>query len=315
MKIFGGNANRYLTEEVAKSLNVPLSLIDVHVFPDGERRIRIHDRVVGQKVAVIQPASTPVDTNYMELFLIVDALKRSGAEHVTAVVPYFGYQRQDHVFRDGEAVSLEVVIKILEMLKIDKLVSFDMHSIKIPDMFHIPVAHLSALPLFAHEITRRKWHTKDTLLVSPDMGGIARIKKLSELLGNMDYIALEKNRDLSTGAITVDDIDEDSIKGKKRAILVDDMISSGNTILLGASKLHLLGIEEISVFATHPVFSVDAPAKLQESLIQHVFVTDTVSISLDKQFKKLIVLSVADMIAKELHRPTSSNNPLITNIA
>src|SRR5574338_629577 len=125
MKLFSGTANKPLTEAVAKELNQPLSLIDVHVFPDGERRIRVHDNVVEQQVAVIQPASTPVDTNYMELFFIVDALKRSGAEFVTAVIPYFGYQRQDHIFRDGEAVSLEVVIKILESVGVDKIVSFD----------------------------------------------------------------------------------------------------------------------------------------------------------------------------------------------
>lgn len=311
MKIFGGNANKPLTEAVAKSLNMPLSLIDVHVFPDGERRIRIHDTVAGQSTTVVQSASTPVDTNYMELFFIVDALKRSGAESVTTVVPYFGYQRQDHVFRDGEAVSLEVVIHILESIGVSRLVSFDMHSVKIPDLFHIPVAHLSALPLFAKEIKKRKWNSEDTVLVSPDMGGIARIKKLSELLGNMPYAAVEKNRDLATGAITVDDIQEGSVEGKKRAILVDDMISSGNTIILAATMLQMQGIEEVIVFATHPVFSVDAPAKLQNSVVKKVYVTDTVVVPSEKVFEKLEVLSVADVIAEELKSPTSTNNPLL----
>src|SRR5260221_4057 len=245
MKIFSGSANRALTEEVVKTMNVPLSLIDVHVFPDGERRIRIHDKVVGKSTAVIQPASTPVDTNYMELFFIVDALKRSGAEFVTAVIPYFGYQRQDHLFRDGEAVSLEVVVHILESLKVDKLVSFDMHSLKIPDLFTIPVAHLTALPLFAKEIQKNKWTSKDTILISPDTGGIARVKKLSSLLSDMPYAVLEKTRDLSSGAISIADIEEGSLKGKKRAILVDDMIASGSTILMGASLLESQGIEEI----------------------------------------------------------------------
>ena len=311
MKVFSGSANKQLTEAVVKELNQPLSLIDVHVFPDGERRIRVHDTVVGKKTVVIQPASTPVDTNYMELFFIVDALKRSGAEFVTAVVPYFGYQRQDHVFRDGEAVSLEVVVKILESIGVDRLVSFDMHTPKIPDLFHIPVSHLSALGIFAKKIIQQKWNTSDTILVSPDMGGIARIKKLSSLLGNMPFAAIEKNRDLATGAVSIEDLQEGNITGKKRAILVDDMISSGNTIVLGASFLHLQGIEEVIVMATHPVFSVDAPTKLQNAQVEKVFVTDTVAIAPEKQFPKLEILSVAGEIAKELTHPTQTNNPLL----
>lgn len=307
MKLFSGSANRPLTEDVAKSLNIPLSLIDVHVFPDGERRIRIHDKVMDKKTVVLQSAATPVDTNYMELFFIVDALKRSGAKTVTAVVPYFGYQRQDHVFRDGEAVSLEVVIKLLEHIGVDKLVSVDMHSLKIPSLFHIPVAHLSALPLFAEEIKKQKWNTKETILVSPDSGGIGRVKKLSELLDNMQYTAVEKTRDRATGAITMETLKEGSITGKKRAILVDDMISSANTILMSATLLHTQGIDEVIVFVTHPVFSVEAPAKLQNSPIQKIYVTDSVVLAPEKQFTKLVVLPLADLIAKELKKPTITN--------
>ncbi len=311
IKLFAGTANKGLTEAIAKELNQPLSLIDVHIFPDGERRIRIHDKVVGKKAVVVQPAPTPVDTNYMELFFIVDALKRSGAEFVTAVVPYFGYQRQDHVFRDGEAVSLEVVVKILQSVGVDKLVSFDMHTPKIPDLFKIPVAHLSAMPLFAKEIQKQKWNTHDTILVSPDMGGKARIKKLSSLLGDMPFAAIEKNRDLATGTVSLEDLQEGSIGGKRRAIMVDDMISSGNTITLGASFLKEQGVEEVIVMATHPVFSVDAPSKLQNSPIEKVYVTDSVAIRPEKQFAKLEVLSIAEEIAKELIHPTQTNNILL----
>jgi len=311
MKLFSGSANKPLTEAVAKQLNKPLSLIDVHVFPDGERRIRVHDRVVDKNTAVIQSASTPVDTNYMELFFIVDALKRSGAKTVTAVIPYFGYQRQDHIFRDGEAVSLEVVIKILESVGVSRLVSFDMHTPKIPDLFHIPVANKSALPLFAKEIKKQKWNTKETILVSPDMGGIGRVKKLSQLLDNMNYTSIEKSRDLATGVVTMEEIESEELVGKKRAIMVDDMISSGNTIILGASALEMRGIEEIIVFGTHPVFSVDAPGKLQGSAVKKVYVTDTVEVSSEKYFPKLEVLSIAEEIAKELTHPTSTNQPLL----
>ncbi|HYK08372.1 MAG TPA: ribose-phosphate diphosphokinase, partial [Candidatus Eisenbacteria bacterium] len=169
MKLFSGTASVALGKKIAQEMGISISPVDEHVFPDGERRIRIDSTVVEQSVVVIQSAYPPVDTNYMELFFLLDAVKRSGAEFVTAVVPYFGYQRQDHIFRDGEAVSLEVVIRILENLGIDKLVSIDMHSNRIPSLFHIPVRHVTALPLFANKIKEfSKSDIDATVLVSPD---------------------------------------------------------------------------------------------------------------------------------------------------
>jgi ribose-phosphate pyrophosphokinase len=299
MKLFSGSSNIVLAQKIAKSLDTQLSPIDMHVFPDGERRIRIAENVVDEHAFVIQSASTPVDTNYMELFFLIDALKRSGAEFVTAIIPYFGYQRQDHIFRDGEAVSLEVVISILEKLGVDRVMSVDMHSVKIPDLFTVPVNHVSALELFAKSIQENGWLTQSTILVSPDMGGIARVKKLSSLLGGMSYIAVEKKRDLTTGKITMDGI-SGSISGKKRAILVDDMLASGSTTILAAEKLLEEGIEEVQAYATHAVFSEDAPEKLEKSPLKNIFVTDTVDIPKEKLFSKLEVLSVSGIIAQEI---------------
>ncbi len=300
MKLFGGTASQDLAQKMGKVLGVKELPVDQHIFPDGERRVRVNEAVVSDSVVVVQSAYPPVDTNYMELFFLIDALKRSGAEFVTAVVPYFGYQRQDHIFRDGEAVSLEVVIRILENLGIDKLVSVDMHSIRIPSLFHIPVKHVSALPLFAEEIRKNNWNTEDTVLVSPDMGGIARIKKLSELLDDMPYVALEKDRDLETGEVKITGVKEGSIKGKKRAIMVDDLISSGKTIILGSDFLKSHGITEVIVMATHAIFSEDAPSALEKSFISSVFVTDTVVLPKEKLFSKLTVLSVASLLAEAI---------------
>ena len=288
-----------LADKIGKVLHIQNLPVDQHIFPDGERRVRIPEQVDGERVVVIQSANPPVDTNYMELFFLIDAAKRSGAEFVTAVVPYFGYQRQDHIFRDGEAVSLEVVVRILESLGIDKLISVDMHSVKIPDLFTIPVAHVSALSLFAQEITKQGWNTTDSILVSPDMGGIARIKKIAELL-DMPYVALEKNRDLVSGDITIDAVKEGSVSGKKRAIMVDDLISSGKTMLLGSTYLQKQGIEEVIIFATHAVFSEDAPQELEKSHVQKVYVTDTVAVPKEKQFSKLSILSVAELLAEAI---------------
>lgn len=307
MKLFSGTASTSLSQKVAKSLGISLSKVEEHVFSDGEKRIRIGEKVVGEHCFVIQSANTPVDTNYMELFFLVDALKRSGAEFVTAIVPYFGYQRQDHIFQDGEAVSLEVIIKILENIGVDNLMSFDMHSVRIPDLFTIPVTALSALPLFANHISEKlrgsvaSQFSSDIVLVSPDKGGIARIKKVSELLGNMDFVSLIKDRDVVTGEIVMKGIDG-SLQGKKKAILIDDMLASGKTTLLAAQMLQEAGIEEMYAFATHAIFSEDAPQRLEKSPIKKIIVTDTVDIPKNKQFPKLAILSVSDIIAKAIKK-------------
>ena len=357
MKVFSGSSNKPLAEKVARQLNTSLSPLEIFIFPDGERRIRVIDSVVGQDTVVIQSASSMPDVYYMELFFVVDALKRSGAKSVTAVVPYLGYQRQDHVFRDGEAVSLEVIIKTLESVGMNKLITFDLHSIKIPELFKIPITHLSALPIFAEKIKQITNHARlphaendahnahfksqfnprslsesrqlndfnsdkggrsafssfsdgqsshvlpDTILVSPDMGGIRRIKILSEMLSDMPFISIVKDRDLVTGNISSNKIDTNSPDFKKevkRAIIVDDMISTGRTIDVAADLLVKHGIEENFVFATHPVFSNDYKDILPNSKKTKVFVTDTIDVPEDKHFNKLEVLSVSKMIAEGL---------------
>lgn len=297
MKIFSGSSNKPLAEKIAHAMGTQLSPIEIFVFPDGEKRIQIQERVVDEDTVVVQSTATPADANFMELFFIVDGLKRSGAKSITTVIPYLGYQRQDHVFRDGEAVSLDVVVHALERTGATKAIAVDFHSIKIPEVFSIPVGHLSALPLFAEKIKA----LVDGFLASPDMGGLRRINKMSELLDGMPWIATVKNRDLDTGKIVIDKIEGDFSVIQKTAFIVDDMISSGKTIAQSAKLLHAEhGVEKIYVFATHPVFSDEAPKLLQESVVTKVFVTDSVLIPEEKRFPKLEVLSVADIVAAEL---------------
>lgn len=294
MKIFSGTSNKPLAEKIAKKLGIDLSAIEIHIFPDGEKRIRLLDKVVGESCVVVQPTSPNPDGNYMELFFIVDALKRSGASSVTAVIPYLGYQRQDHVFRDGEAVSLEVIATLLKWGGVDEIIAFDLHSIKIPEIFKIKLNHLSALPLFAQEI---KKIGNNTVLISPDMGGVRRIKILSKMLSNMPYAVIEKNRDLATGEVTMSGVTGNI---KENAIIVDDMISTGNTIIKAANLLGNRGAKNIYVFATHAVFSEKAPGILQESGIKKVYVTDTIFVPENKRFPKLEILSVSKLIAEQL---------------
>ena len=294
MKIFSGGSNKPLALRIAEKLETDLSPLEIHIFPDGEKRVRVLENVVDQDCIVVQPTSPEPDKNYMELFFIVDALRRSGAKKITAVIPYLGYQRQDHIFREGEAVSLEVVATLLKWGGVDEIIAFDLHSIKIPQIFKIKLTHLSALPIFAKEI---KKIGNDSVLVSPDMGGIRRIKLLSEMLGGMPFAVIEKNRDLQSGKITMTGISGDV---KENTIIVDDMISTGGTIVTAANLLKSKGAKNIYVFATHAVFSKDAPKILGSSILQKVYVTDTINIPDNKKFAKLEILSVAEMIAQEL---------------
>ena len=299
MKVFSGSSNLPLAEKVAKKLASELSPLEIHVFPDGEKRVRVVDRVVNEECVVVQSTATPADSSYMELFFIVDALKRSGAKSVTAVVAYLGYQRQDHIFRDGEAVSLQVIIETLERAGVSKLITFDLHTIKIPEFFKIPVVHLSALGLFANEIrSNYPLDASNYTLVSPDMGGIRRIKILSEMLSNVPFAVIDKNRDLTTGEVSAKEIQGD-VKGK-RAIIVDDMISTGKTIAKAVELLAKKGAKGILVFATHPVFSQDAKKTLSDLPVEKVFVTDTIDIRPEKKFKKLEIISVAKLISENL---------------
>jgi len=299
VKIFSGTANPSLAKEISNACSLDISKIEIHTFPDGEKRIRILEDVLGEHVIVVQPTAPPVEENYFELFFLADALKRSGAKFVTAVVPYLGYQRQDHIFQDGEAVSLEVVIKTLERIGVDRFILCDLHSIKTPEVFSIPVQHISALSVFAKKITEIQ-KADATILISPDMGGIRRIKILSELLGHMPYAAIEKQRDLQSGFVTATNFGEGTITNQTCAIIVDDMISSGKTVVAACKVLQERGINEIYVFATHAIFSEDAPHILERSSVKKVFVSNSVFVPKHKHFLKLEILSIAAIIAKEI---------------
>lgn len=298
MKLFTGSANKNLAEKIALSLDLQVSPIETHIFPDGERRIKLQEEVAGIPCVVVNPTSPPVDSNLMELCFILDAVTRSGASSAMAVVPYLGYQRQDHIFREGEARSLEVVIKMIETAGATRFIGVDFHSIKIPELFSIPVVHLSAIPLFAEKIKEYGSDFSDTCLVTPDMGGIRRIDLLKEELGgNIETVAVEKDRDIVSGGIKASGVHGTV---KKTCFIVDDMISSGKTIVQCIEELKKLGGETFYVMATHAVFSEEAPVLLQNSDAEIVFVTDSIEVPEKKQFKKLQVLSLAPLIANAL---------------
>lgn len=298
MLIFAGNSNRSLGEKVAKQTGSTLSELEIHTFPDNENRVRVIGRVVGKDCIVVQSTGISPNLYYMELFFILDGLKRSGAKSVTLVIPYLGYQRQDHIFRSGESVSLEVIVNLLSELKVDWVISFDLHSLRIEEFFKIHkirISHLSALSMFADKI--RDMKLKNYVLVSPDMGGIRRIKQISKMLGDAPFIALEKNRDLKSGKIKTEKF---TGKVEKNAIIIDDVISSGQTLISAAKILKQSGTENTYVMATHGIFSGDAPRNLEESIIKRVIVTDTLEIPKERKFPKLEILSISHLISKTL---------------
>lgn len=297
MKVFSGNSNVGFAQSLAKHLKLELSPLEIFLFPDKEKRIRINTKVLGEDCIIVQSTSTPTDENYMELFLIIDALKRSGAKSVKAVIPYLGYQRQDHIFRQGEGVSLEVIAEILQKVGMTELFSFDLHTPKIKDKFIVPVKHLSALPAFAEKI-KTDFKRENIILVSPDMGGIRRIKEISEILQNVPFATITKNRDLNTGKIN-DSFLDGYVRGKT-AVIVDDMVSTGETLVDGSKLLLEEGATSVFAFITHAVLARDASEILQSSGIERVFVSDTISIPKHKEFAKLSILSVAKVAAKAI---------------
>lgn len=301
MKLFSGNSNLPLAKKLAGDLGLSLGKLEITTFPDNENRARVIDRVVDEKVVVIESTGISPNHYYMELFFILDSIHRSGAEFITLVAPYLGYQRQDHIFRDGEAVSLEVIIKILESLGVSKVISFDLHSIKIPELFHVQVDHLSALPIFAGEIEKMfNSNLEDVVLVSPDMGGIRRVEELSRLLnGRADFISIDKDRDLNSGSVQSVKING---RVKKTAIIVDDVISTGQTLISATKLLEKNGAKKVMVMATHGVFSDNAAENLQRSDIEKVIVTDTLDIPVERQFGKLQIVSVSNLISEALSK-------------
>lgn len=299
MIFFGDRTNKSLSKGLSTGLKLPLNFPEVTVFTDGERRIRLEVEVVNQEVIFVKTASeTPsLDSYLIETAFLIDSIKRSGSGKITGVIPYIPYSRADHVFRTGEAVPLEVVINLLENAGLSKIVFVDPHTIKMQEMFSIDVLNLSALPLFAEKIKENGFDKKSSVIVSPDMGGLRRMEQLSKMLDDLPFTSIEKERDYNDGSIKASAIHGDI---KKTCFIIDDMISSGKTMVQAIEKLHEGGAEHIFAFATHPLLSGDAAKILQDSHVEKVYVTDALPIPEDKQFEKLEVVTLASLITTHL---------------
>ncbi len=299
MIFFGDEQNKSLSEGIASHLKTDPIYPDVVVFSDGERRVALTEKVLSQDVVFLKTASiTPnIDSQVIETAFLIDAMKRNGAKSITGIMPHFPYGRGDHLFGDGESVPLEVVIHTYESAGLTKIIFVDPHTIRMGDMFKVQVEHVSALPVLALKIKELGFNPSDSVLVSPDMGGLRRVKALSEYLDNAPFISLEKERDHETGKVQVEGLDE---RVAPNCYVIDDEIASGGTIITALNELEKQGAEKVYVLATHAVFSGKAPEVLQNSKASKVIVTDSIPVPVAKQFEKLEILGLGSLISEKI---------------
>ncbi len=307
MKLFAGSANPNLAQKVADTLGIPLAQSEVVRFENSEIRVRIAEEVKNEECYVVQPTSNPSDTHLMELFFFCDALRRMEAKKVYAVIPYFGYARQDIQHREGECVSANVVINFLESIGFSKVYTVNIHDEATQGVFSIPYKDISAMSLLAETVKdylheEGRYDIDKVIVLSPDQGGVERARKFSEYLfpdTEVHLAVIEKKRNLSKihTSRAVDIYGE--VKGRT-VILVDDMTTSGGTLINAAKLCKEKGAKEMLAAIVHHDFATDAPEKIEASHIAKFFTTDTIYLKKSQTFSKLHEVSVAKLIAEAL---------------
>lgn len=294
LKIFSGSANRDLAKKICLQLEEPLGHALVDVFKNGETRIRIEEHVRGRDVFVIQP--TPTDHDIIELLLMIDALKRASAGRITAVIPYYGYAKQEKKTTGREPISAKLVANIITVAGADRVLAVDLHAPAIQGFFDIPVDNLTAMPILADNLYEKQYH--DVVVVSPDTGGVARANDFRVRVG-ADLAIISKHRPEPDQTQIIDMVGE---VNRKVAVIVDDLISTGGTLREAAELLHMRGANEIHVYATHAIFAAEAPQVIHESRITSVTVTDTIFTPPHMRNDKIHVLSVDRLLAAAIRR-------------
>ena len=296
--VISGNANRELAEKIVRQLSIPLGRADIGRFSDGEVRVEINENVRGRDVFIVQPTCRPVNENLMELAIITDALRRSSAERITGVVPYFGYSRQDRRVRSVRVpISAKLAANILTAAGIDRLLTVDLHADQEQGFFDIPVDNIYASPILIGEL----WHRgiENLLTVSPDIGGVVRARAFAKQLDS-DLAIIDKRRPRANESEVMNIIGE--VDGM-RCVMVDDMVDTAGTLCHAAVALKERGAKEVVAYVTHAVLSGEAIDNLDGSTLDELVVTDT--IPLDEraaQCKRIRVLSVSRLLAETIAR-------------
>lgn len=309
IKIFTGNANRPLAEEICNSLKLQLGHSSVSRFSDGEVYFQILENVRGKDVFVIQPTCSPVDTTLVELLLMIDAFKRASARRITAVLPYFGYARQDRKDKPRVPISAKLVADVLSTAGASRALTMDLHVPQIQGFFDIPVDHLFAAPVMIEHF--QKLNLSDLTVVSPDAGGTERARAYAKKL-SANLAIIDKRREEANVAEVVNIVGE--VHGRN-ALIVDDIIDTAGTLVKSAEAIMKKGAQNVFACCTHPVLSGRAVQRINESCLEQVVVTNSIPLSSQgAQSKKIQVLSVAELLGKaikSIHEETSVSSLFI----
>ncbi|MAD03147.1 ribose-phosphate pyrophosphokinase [Pseudoalteromonas shioyasakiensis] len=299
MKLFAGNATPELAQKVAKRLYIELGDAVVGRFSDGEISVQINENVRGSDVFIVQSTCNPTNDNLMELIVMVDALRRASAGRITAVIPYFGYSRQDRRVRSARVpITAKVVADFLSSVGVDRVLTVDLHAEQIQGFFDVPVDNVFGSPVLLEDMKERDFD--DVVVVSPDIGGVVRARAIAKLLNDTDLAIIDKRRPQANVSQVMHIIGD--VEGRD-CIIVDDMIDTGGTLCKAAAALKEHGAKRVFAYATHPVLSGDAAENIRNSVIDEVIVTDSITLTDElKAIDKIKVLTLADMLAETIRR-------------
>jgi ribose-phosphate pyrophosphokinase len=297
LRLFSGSANVQLSQEVARYLGMDLGPMIRKRFADGELYIQIQESIRGCDVYLIQPTCQPVNDHLMELLIMIDACRRASARQVTAVIPYYGYARADRKTAGRESITAKLVANLITQAGASRVLAMDLHSAQIQGYFDIPFDHVYGSPVLLDYLASKQ--LSDIVVVSPDVGGVARARAFAKKLDDAPLAIIDKRRQAHNVAEVMNVIGE--VAGKT-AVLVDDMIDTGGTISEGARLLRQEGARQVYACATHAVFSPPASERLSSGLFEEVIVTNTIQVPESKRFDQLTVLSVANVIGETIWR-------------
>ncbi|MCL2217014.1 MAG: ribose-phosphate pyrophosphokinase [Defluviitaleaceae bacterium] len=304
MKIFAASANPQLAQDVVKYLGIELGNSEAKKFSDGEINMRINEPVRGADVFIIQSTGPPVNDNLMELLIMIDAMRRSSAGRITAVVPYFGYARQDRRAQPHDPISAKLVADMIAAAGADRILSIDLHCPQIQGFFNIPMDHILGVYKFAHYYTSRSGNLSDVVIVAPDLGSVSRCNALAEML-DLPLAIVDKRRHNDTQTEVANFIGD--VRGK-HALLVDDVLSTGGSLCSAARTVMEHGAEDVYACVTHPVLSGDAIKTIEDSPLTEVVVLNTLEIPPEKRHPKINVLSIAEYVGESIRRIHNSQS-------
>ena len=299
MAVFSGNAHPQLAQDIARYLRIPLARAHVGHFSDGEHHVEILENIRGRETFIVQPTCPPTSENLMELLVMTDAARRASAARITAVIPYFGFARQDRRPRASRVpITAKLVAKLIGTAGVDRVLTVDLHADQIQGFFDIAVDNVYASPILLGDVWKQKY--ADMVVVSPDVGGVVRARALAKRLGDSDLAIIDKRRDRANQSEVMNIIGE--VDGKN-CVMIDDMVDTAGTLCHAASALKAQGAVSVAAYITHPVLSGPAVSRIADSSLDEMVVTDTIPLNEEaRACDKIRQLSVAEMLAETMRR-------------